>query len=130
MVIAILQAFEALALAVGVRDINEILDARLYDTSSRVRSPFVGEILVWQNTSGYFLATKIPSLNVRSSGDVGDEITLEYRIAPAKSPSFSKTYSSSLAYIGWATTLLALASQRVPTWNRIAGLLKEMHALG
>lgn len=73
------------ALAVGKKEINEINDASQYDTSSRTRSPYLGEILVWQNRAGYFLATKILKIDIRRAATGVDEIELEYRIAPNKS---------------------------------------------
>jgi hypothetical protein len=80
----------SVALAVGANEINEIKDATQYDSSSRVRSPHLGEILVWQNTSGYYLATKVLEIKTRVPGqrDCFDAVRLGYRIAPNKSPSF------------------------------------------
>lgn len=82
-------SIRSVALARGVTDIADISDATQYDPSSRIRSPFVGEILVWQNTAGYFLATKVISIGVRNPNDGSDEMTVEYRIAPNKSASFA-----------------------------------------
>jgi hypothetical protein len=48
-----------------VAKIEEIEDASIYDTSSRTRMPHLGEIAVWQNTAGYYLATKIEKLQAR-----------------------------------------------------------------
>jgi Cu/Zn superoxide dismutase len=76
-------------LAIGVTNITDITDAAIYDTSSRVRSPRLGEVAVWQNTAGYFLATKIEKLQSRSHGSHVDEITFSYAIAPNKSASFA-----------------------------------------
>jgi hypothetical protein len=83
-------SIRSVALALGVSNITDITDAALYDTSSRVRSPSLGEIVVWQNTAGYFLATKIERLQYRRPGrSVVDEITFSYAIAPNKSASFA-----------------------------------------
>ncbi|MCX7060807.1 MAG: toll/interleukin-1 receptor domain-containing protein [Gammaproteobacteria bacterium] len=82
-------SIRSVALAVGATEIIEILDATQYDPSSRVRTPYVGEILVWQNTAGYFLATKVLAVQVRNSGNALDEVHLEYRIAPTKTSSFA-----------------------------------------
>jgi hypothetical protein len=81
------------ALALGAKRIEDIVDASAYDTSSRVRTPKLGEVVVWQNTAGYYLATKIEKLRCRgqgASGVSGDEITFTYAIAPNKSNSFAK----------------------------------------
>lgn len=83
-------SIRSVAIAVGAKEIAEIQDATQYDPSSRVRTPYVGEILVWQNTAGYFLATKILAVRVRGPGNVLDEVRLEYRVAPTKSSSFAE----------------------------------------
>lgn len=82
------QTIRSVALAKHKRRIDEISDASLFDTSSRVRTMRLGEIAVWQNAVGYYLATKVESLKSRSHGDDDDEITFSYRIAPRKSSSF------------------------------------------
>lgn len=82
-------SIRSVAIAVGVIDISHIRDATQYDPSSRVRTPHVGEILVWQNTAGYFLATKVLSVQVRGKGNSLDQVSLEYRIAPTKTATFS-----------------------------------------
>jgi len=82
-------SIRSVALAVGVTEITEIADASSYDTSSRVRSPKLGEIVIWQNTAGYYLATKIDSLLSRGHGSSADEITFTYAIAPSKMAKFS-----------------------------------------
>lgn len=79
----------SVALAIGFESIEAIQDASIYDASSRVRTPHLGEIVVWQNTSGYFAATRIENLKSRSHGDSTDEVTFSYSIQPDRSPSFS-----------------------------------------
>jgi hypothetical protein len=81
-------SIRSVALAVGASVIADIQDATRYDASSRVRTPHVGEILVWQNTAGYFLATKVLSVQVRGPGNALDQVSLEYKIAPTKATSF------------------------------------------
>ena len=76
------------ALADGARAIGDIEDASIYDTSSRVRCPHLGEIVIWQNTASYFAATRIDGLNSRGYGDPVDEVTFSYAIQPDRSPSF------------------------------------------
>ena len=82
-------SIRSLALACGVANIADITDASVYDTSSRVRSAQLGEIAVWQNTAGYFLATKVEKLQSRGHGFSFDEVTFSYVIAPNKSASFA-----------------------------------------
>lgn len=82
-------SIRSVALAVGARDIRDIADAALFDTSSRVRSPQLGEIVIWQNTAGYYLATKVEALKSRSHGSDIDQIVFSYAIAPSRSASFA-----------------------------------------
>lgn len=81
-------SIRSLALAIGVKNIGDIADARAHDTSSRVRDPKLGEIVIWQNTAGYYLATKVEALQSRGHGSTVDAIRFEYVIAPNKSTSF------------------------------------------
>lgn len=83
-------SIRSVAIAVGASTIADIQDATQYDPSSRVRTPHIGEILVWQNTAGYFLATRVLAVEARGSGSALDQVSLEYRIAPTKSASFSE----------------------------------------
>jgi len=81
-------SIRSVALASGIKDIADINDATAYDPSSRIRTPHVGEIVVWQNTAGYFLATKIDSLASRSHGDKTDEVAFSYVIQPNRTAAF------------------------------------------
>lgn len=82
-------SIRSVALALDVREISEIVDASMYDTSSRSRSPKLGEIVIWQNSAGYYLATRVEKLKSREHESSSDEITFAYAIAPSKSCSFS-----------------------------------------
>jgi hypothetical protein len=82
-------SIRSVALALDVREIVDISDASSYDSSSRVRSPNVGEIVIWQNTAGYYLATRVEKLKSRGHQHSVDEITFTYVIAPSKSCSFA-----------------------------------------
>jgi hypothetical protein len=81
-------SIRSLALAIGSKAISEIDDASQHDTSSRVRTPYLGEIVVWQNTAGYYAAVLVENLKARSHGDDRDELTFSYEIQPNRSPSF------------------------------------------
>ncbi len=81
-------SIRSVALAAAIKDIADINDATVFDPSSRVRTPRVGEIVVWQNTAGYFLATKIDSLASRSHDDTPDEIVFSYVIQPNRTAAF------------------------------------------
>ena len=82
-------SIRTVALAVGATRIEDIVDATIYDTSSGSRTPQLGEIVVWQNSSGYYLATKIERAAARSHGAGRDEVVFTYKIAPSKSASFA-----------------------------------------
>lgn len=82
-------SIRSVALANGVRRIQQIEDASSFDTSSRVRTPHLGEIVVWQNTAGYFAAVQVHALKSRSNGDGVDEMTFTYAIQPDRTSSFA-----------------------------------------
>jgi hypothetical protein len=83
------KSIRSVALASGITDISEITDAASYDTSSRTRCAYLGDVVVWQNTAGYYLAAKVHAIDKRDSVGGSYSITLEYRIAPSKSTSFA-----------------------------------------
>jgi hypothetical protein len=82
-------SIRSVALVTSGHEIKDIQDATLFDSSSRVRTPRVGEILVWRNTSGYYLATKVLAVRVRVPGHSFDEVRIEYRISTLNSACFS-----------------------------------------
>ena len=45
--------------------------------------------MIWQNTAGYYLATKIEGLTVRGAKHPCDEVRFSYAIAPGKAASFA-----------------------------------------
>ena len=60
--------------------INEIEDARVYDGSSRIRRPNVGQLAVLKNANGFFAAIKIISIRDDTRGSQFDELTFDYVI--------------------------------------------------
>lgn len=82
-------SIRTVALASGATRIEDIVDATVYDTSSRSRTARLGEIVVWQNSSGYYMATKIERTVARSHGAVHDEVVFTYKISPSKNASFA-----------------------------------------
>jgi hypothetical protein len=84
-------SIRTVALAIKAAQIADVADASIYDTSSRVRSPHLGEIVIWRNTAGYYLATKVEKLQNRSHGAPVDQVTFSYVIAPQKSADFGST---------------------------------------
>lgn len=81
-------SIRTIALATGLTAISEVADASRYDTSSRTRRPHLSEIVLWQNTAGYYLATKIDAVQGRGHGASVDEVTFSYVIAPHKGIDF------------------------------------------
>jgi hypothetical protein len=81
-------SIRTIAIAYGKSNISELDDASIFDTSSRNRSPKKGEILVWHNTAGYYLATKINYVRSRDHSAEADEISFTYVIAQNKEKSF------------------------------------------
>lgn len=77
-----------IALATGATRFEDIVDARIYDTSSRARTVRVGEIVIWQNNSGRYLATRIERIAARSNDTEPNELVFSYKIAPDNSHSF------------------------------------------
>ncbi len=82
------KSIRSIALITDIKKIEEIEDASTYDTSSRVRTAQLGEIVVWQNSAGYYAATKIETLKCRSHGSPIDEVVFSYVIQPNKTASF------------------------------------------
>lgn len=82
-------SIRSVALAININEITEITDASIFDTSSRVRNAKLNEIIIWQNTSGCYLATKVKNLACRSRGAKADSVTFTYKIQPNKERNFS-----------------------------------------
>jgi hypothetical protein len=81
-------SIRTVAIANDARAIEEIADAARYDGSSRTRAPRLGEIVIWQNTAGYFAATQITKLVLRSSINAENIFGFRYVIQPNRSGSF------------------------------------------
>ncbi len=79
---------KTIAIADGNKEIADIKDGSIYNSSSRTRKVCTGEILVIENINGYFSAIKI--LDVKYKRGVGtiNELTFEYRILDDKTSNF------------------------------------------
>lgn len=51
-----------------------------FDFSSRVRTPNIGDVIIWRNSNNKYAATKIISIKDDTRGAVSDELTCEYVI--------------------------------------------------
>lgn len=83
-------SIRSVALAEKVRDITTISDARVYDPSSRARTAYVGDTVVFQNTAGYYAVARVDSVKNRHSPSGAHDIVFSYTIQPNKSADFSK----------------------------------------
>jgi hypothetical protein len=70
-------------------NIKAIKDARVYDSSSRVRRPNINQIAIVQNTNGFYAAIKILSIKDDTRGYTDDEISFEYTIQTNGTPDFT-----------------------------------------
>ena len=76
------------AVVKDTRQIDQIRDARVYDGSSRIRHPSVGQIAVLQNTNGFFAAIKVVDIKDDTRGSAFDEVTFDYVIQTNGTPDF------------------------------------------
>lgn len=82
---------DTIALAIDVKNITDISDASIYDTSSGVRTADEDEIIILKNINGCYAAIKILDVKYRGRGsDTKDELTFEYVILSDKSSDFTK----------------------------------------
>lgn len=71
-------SIEALAVAKGAEAITDIVDSEAYDFSSRVRTPKLGEVVIWRNVNGLYGATRLVAITDDTRGDKTNELTFEY----------------------------------------------------
>lgn len=83
-------SIHSLSLVKDKQEISAIDDARMYDGSSRVRSPGIGQIMLLKNTNGFFAALKILAIKDDTRGSPFDELTFEYIIQTDGTPDFTE----------------------------------------
>jgi len=83
-------SIQTIALVKSVEEISSIDNADKYDTSSRTRTPSIGQIVVLKNVYGFYAAVKIIEIKDDTRGDENDEVTFEYIIQASGSSNFSK----------------------------------------
>ena len=83
-------SIRAVALVKDKQEISSIDDARIYDGSSRIRTPNIGQIVLLQNTNGLFAALKILDIKDDTRGSQFDELTFEYVIQTNGTPDFTE----------------------------------------
>ena len=82
-------SIRAVALVKDKQKIRSIDDAHRYDGSSRWRTPNIGQIVLLQNTNGFFAALKILDIKDDTRGSPFDELTFEYVIQTNGTPDFT-----------------------------------------
>ena len=82
-------SIKTVALAKDAQAWRDIVDARVYDSSSRTRRPNLGQIAVIQNRNGFYAAVKILAIEDDTRGSESDELRFEYVIQTNGSPDFS-----------------------------------------
>lgn len=83
------ESIHSVSIAKGVNNITEIDDARIYDDSSRIRRPKIGEIAILKNVNGYYAAIKIISIKDDTRGADFDELAFDYVIQTNRSADFT-----------------------------------------
>ncbi len=81
-------SIRTVAIVKDYSDIKDVVDARKYDGSSRIRQPELGQVAVLQNENGYWAAIKVLGIKDDTRGDSHDEVTFDYVIQTNGSPSF------------------------------------------
>lgn len=84
-------SIRTVALVKDKQEISSIDDARVYDGSSRARSPNVGQIVLIQNMNGFFAALKVLDIKDDTRGSQFDELTFEYAIQTNGTPDFTES---------------------------------------
>lgn len=85
-------SIKSISIADGKKEINEIKDAGIYDSTSRARKIDIGEILIVENANGYYAAIKICDILNKDRGAENNKLTFEFKILPDKSSNFSTSY--------------------------------------
>lgn len=81
-------SIRTVGIAKGCSTIEDIVDARSFDGSSRIRRPKVGQVAVLQNENGYWAAIKVLSIKDDTRSDEDDEVVFDYVIQTNGSASF------------------------------------------
>ena len=73
----------------GWTNINQVTDAQTLDYTSRVRTPRIGQIVLFRNIHGFYAATQILNIKDDTRGDDHDELRFQYVIQPNGSDDFT-----------------------------------------
>ena len=70
--------------------IAQVVNARLLDYTSRVRTPHLGQIVLFRNTHGFYAVVHVLGIKDDTRGDYSDELRFRYVIQPDGSDDFSE----------------------------------------
>ena len=84
-------SIHTVALVKDKQAISSIDGTRVYDGSSRTRTPSVGQIVLIQNMNGFFAALQVLNIKADGRGSPFDELTFEYVIQTNGTPDFTKS---------------------------------------
>ena len=70
-------------------DIDQVADAASLDYTSRVRTPSVGQVVVFRNVAGFYAAVKVLDIKDDTRGDDSDELRFRYAVQPDGSDNFA-----------------------------------------
>ena len=73
----------------NIADIGQVSNAESLDFTSKVRTPRLGQIVVFRNTSGFYAAVQILGIKDDSRGDARDELRFRYIIQSDRSDDFT-----------------------------------------
>ena len=79
-------------IALGRRDwteIDQVAGAASLDYTSRVRTPSVGQVVVFRNVAGFYAAVRVLEIKDDTRGDDSDELRFRYAIQPDGSDGFA-----------------------------------------
>jgi hypothetical protein len=81
---------DTVAIAKDISEIYRIKEAHIYDGSSRIRCPKVNQVVVLQNSNGFYAAVKIISIKDDTRDDAkNDEVVFDYVIQTNGSSDFT-----------------------------------------
>lgn len=77
-------SISGVAIAKGAKAIDQVSDPESCDFSSRSRTPKVGEVVVFKNIHGKYMAAQIERIQASSHGDAIDRLVFAYAVLPAR----------------------------------------------
>ena len=85
-------SIRTVSIAEGFKEIYEVKDGTIYNTTSRARTVHIDEIVILENNNGYFAAIKILDIKDKSRpNNDRDELRFEYIILPDNTYDFTKS---------------------------------------